>query len=115
MEVALPLQSAMGDVAAVLHAIKADAADGLIGAGDGRLQAGAAGGDTEDAATGGDDTAIGEAGAGVEDLDAVEGVGALQSGDGLAGLIGAGIAARGHDDADAGVGTPAEDAIAEAS
>src|ERR1039458_4348017 len=71
----LALQAAMGDVAAKLHPVKADAMDGLVSAGDRRLQSGGARSDSQDASARGDDFAAVEAGAGVEDLDAIEGVG----------------------------------------
>ncbi len=57
----------MGDVAAVLHPVKADAPNGFIGAGDGGLQRSGPRSDSKDASSMGHNLAIDEAGAGVED------------------------------------------------
>ena len=91
----------LGDVGAVLGALKVDALDGLVGAFPRRLEGCPQGDDGQDPPADGDQLpALGGAGAGVQHVDVVELLGGLDPGDGAAGGDGSGVAGGGDDDVD---------------
>ena len=72
------VEGAVGDVRAVVDAVKADLCRGLIGAAHGGAQVGAQRGDGEHAAAGGDGLAVLQRGPGVEDDGVGHGTGRVE-------------------------------------
>ena len=98
------------DILAAPGSFPADTSHGFVGTPFGVIEFVADRGDSKDSASVTDDVIALSGGARVKDVDILLRVGVVESSDGVSGFVGAGIAMRGHDDAEADVLVPRQQA-----
>ena len=102
----LPVGGGPGDVGAVLDAVERDAARAGVRRVAGGAEVRTGGDHGQHPAAGGDQVGAGQGGAGLDDVDALDGLGVLEPADGVAGGGGLGVAAAGEHDGDGGARLP---------